>query len=338
MTIDFSLHQSLQKWNERLRLQQRKAPEKAALRRELAERVGHFVALRKWTEEQLADFSRGRPLLGVDGSVFSWGGNYPFTITAFQAVAKATFPVKGKKDKVVLSALYSPLESSSRAELQRFIEELGEGWTEETVFPRFRGWQMARLELTAALQAVRQFHPFLVLLDGPFSRFQEDRDLSEQWEAFRQVVAEEDALVVGVVEEIGTMKLQRFLSDHLRDQLLTGHDREVLFGSLEPGEALLPKNEIEIKRDAYVVFARLADHPQAIACNFLPEQRERVAELMPLLYTLTPKRGRGIPFWLDLVDVETRITRREWDLFVRSSIDSDLLERFLRPQRERRDY
>jgi hypothetical protein len=337
MTVDLSLQQYLRSWNESLRKEKYSWPSRRELRAELENTVGHLIPLRKLDEQEINTLSGGRPLVGVDGSVYTLGGNYPFTVTAFQAVAKSTVAFD-RTDKVVRSSLYSPLDREDRDALRSFMEQQEDGLTEDAAFSRYRDRQMALLEIEAATIAVERFRPFLVLLDGQFSRYQKDEELFDKWHAFCQRVQACETLVVGVVEEVGTMKLKKFLSQPLQDRLITGHDREILFGLFETGEALLPHEEVEIKHDAYVAFARLSDHPQAIACNFLYEQVDRVQDLMYLLYTLTPKKGRGIPLWLDLVDVEARITKKEWELLVQSTLDKDMYERFLRPQRERRDY
>jgi hypothetical protein len=337
MTVDLSLHQYLQSWNESLRQQKRAWPNRQELRRGLAEKAGRFLSLDRWNSGEIAMFSGGRPLVGVDGSVYTLGANYPFTLTAFQAVAKSTGKT-GETDKIVLTSVFSPLEKNDREHLRIFMEEQEEGLSEEAAFTRMKDRRLALLEIEAALQAVERYHPFLLLLDGQFSRYQEDAELVDRWETLCVLARQKKFFVVGIVEEVGTMKLGKFLPQEVRERLMTGHDREILFGLLEPGEVFLPHEEIEIKRDAYVAFARLSDHPQAIACNFLPEQAPEAQTLMSLLYALTPKKGRGIPFWLDLVDVEARITRREWDMIVQASLDKDIYERFLRPQRDRRDY
>jgi hypothetical protein len=55
-----------------------------------------------------------------------------------------------------------------------------------------------------------------------------------------------------------------------------------------------------------------------------------------LVYSLTPEQGRGIPFWLDIVDNQVRVTNPLVETMVEQYIDADLRHRLLAVKRSDR--
>jgi hypothetical protein len=59
-------------------------------------------------------------------------------------------------------------------------------------------------------------------------------------------------------------------------------------------------------------------------------------DLIRLVYTLTPRQGRGIPYWLDIVDNQVRVTNALMQTMVEEYIDEDLRRRLLVTKRDER--
>ena len=178
-------------------------------------------------------------------------------------------------------------------------------------------------------------------MDGGFSRLKGKG--GDKWEQFAEMALDRNTIVVGVIEEVGSYRLKSRLdevNDALLEGFVRGHDREILFNTMEEGEWLKTFFHRPIKNEFYTVFNRLSDQPQAGACDFLREQAEGelVENVLDYLYTITPAKSRGIPLWLDLVDAEVRLTKKQIDMIVGTNIDLENIETFLRPQRERRDF
>src|SRR5690606_12270310 len=104
------------------------------------------------------------------------------------------------------------------------------------------------------------------------------------------------------------------------------------------GEYLHFYPENKIKKDYATVFARFSTSPQAIACDFIPQQESYIEDAMNLLITLTPANGQGIPSWLQLVDAQVRLRKKDMDRVLYTCLDASLLERYFMPNRERRVY
>jgi hypothetical protein len=81
---------------------------------------------------------------------------------------------------------------------------------------------------------------------------------------------------------------------------------------------------------------RASKSPQPIGVDGLEAQREARLELLRLVYTLSPEQGRGIPFWLDIVDNQVRVTDALVESLVEQYIDPDLRHRLLLSKRSER--
>jgi hypothetical protein len=346
----FTLADKLQGLNRTLHSQRQERSGRRTLRAGLETSVGEFKMARKISEEATRELFGKRPLVGVDGSVNQVGGNYPYTIHLFKSLAKSTLPSSDGGTTVEKVSLLSPLQSDDLREIRLFTEEkryelkverqdepeIERALQEQQAYFMYADQRMVQMELEAAIEAMDTFDPSLMLMDGGFSRLKGKG--GEWWDKFMDKALDRNTTIVGVIEEVGSYRLQSRLDEDLLTGFVHGHDREILFGTLEQGEWLKTSLHKPIKNDFYTVFTRLSDLPQAGACDFLREQADRVDEVIDFLYTITPSKSRGIPLWLDLVDAEVRLTKKQVDLIVKSNIDLENMESFLRPQRDRRDF
>ncbi|TCP53702.1 NurA domain-containing protein [Tumebacillus sp. BK434] len=349
----FTLAKELQGLNGSLHEKRKERADRTAIRAALETNVGEFVRAKRLSDEQIGELFAGRPLVGVDGSVNQFGSNYPYAIHLFKSLAKSTLPGRDGTRKVEKVQMFSPLSTADHAAVRQFVAERREELrvepqedrnaerdiAEQQAYQILVDQKMVELELQAAIDALKNFRPYLMLMDGGFSRLKGKG--GELWEQFEEQVTHSDTIVVGVIEEVGSYRLKSRLDDvdeKLLRGFIRGHDREVLFNMLETGEWLKTSLERPIKNEFYTVFNRLSDQPQAGACDFLREQAHRVDEVIDFLYTITPGKSRGIPLWLDVVDAEARLTKKQVEMIVKSNVDQEIIESFLRPQRERRDF
>jgi hypothetical protein len=348
----FALTDRLKELNASLNRRRRERPTAGEIRSALATAGFEFCRASRLTDGEIRKLFQGRALVGVDGSV-NQVGNYPYVIHLFKALAKSSRADQQGLTAVEHVDLFSPLQEGSRRVIDDFLalkrHELAEAaedpeartdLEEQQAYAMYVEQRMVELELEAAMEAIERFHPYLLLMDGGFSRLKGKG--GEKWEQFERLAVDEGVLVVGVIEEVGSYRLKSRLDEvnpELMKGFIRGHDREVLFNTLQPGEWLMSPLDRPIKKEFYTVFARLSDLPQAGACDFLRDQVERVPldEIMDFLYTMTPEKSRGVPLWLDLVDAQVRLTHKQIDLAVKASVDLENIETFLRPQRERRD-
>jgi hypothetical protein len=373
----FALAEQLQGLNRTLHNQRLERVPNTALRAALETSVGEFRQARRLREDETQALFGGRSLVGVDGSVHQVGGNYPYTLHLFKSLAKSTMPDRNGRNAVEQVELLSPLLAENYREIQAFLEERrhelerqvqndvsgaglaealqdGSGGAggagdfaddrrvrindlaEQQAYFMLADQRMVELELRAAIEAIQNFRPYLVMMDGGFSRLKGKG--GELWDAFEDLALTMNTVVVGVIEEVGSYRLQSRLPHDVLQGFARGHDREILFGTLQQGEWLRTSLDRPIKNEFYTVFTRLSDLPQAGACDFLRPQADAVDSVIDFLYTITPDKSRGIPLWLDLVDAEVRLTKKQIDLIVKTNVDVENIESFLRPQRDRRDF
>lgn len=327
MLPDDQLYRLLQEVNGQLEERARKQPS-AIVRRQLSKSAGRFLNLQPLGEEEIKKLAFGRPVVAVDGSVNSVGAHYPHLLFIFQAYARSS-----EGDGVVLSDIITPLIPEHNKRLSNLKEN--NDLPEEYLLAQTRNRVLAALELDVATGAVEKFSPWLVLFDGGFMRFL--RHAPAEWEHYTRVSRSAGVISVGVIEEAESTGLSRTLGMHDSEEFLL-YDRELLFGTLNLGECLLVHPEQKIKSDFYTVFARLSRSPQAIACDFLPENTGKVPCILRYLYTITPASSRGVPLLLDIVDKDVRLTHRDLELILSAYLDAGLMEKFFVPHRKRRDY
>lgn len=295
-------------------------------RRRLAALHGEFMKLSRLQGDGLERFFTGASLVGVDGSLNNFGASYPYVVTLFQALAWVTRTGGGEPRRIWTHQVFSPLLPRYREKVQNRLQD---GMNPEDALTRLRWETLALLEAEVGRQALIEERPRLLLWDGGFARL--ESHAPALWEEMRDKALQQKTVMLGVTEEVATSILAAALTP---GQEGLG-DREILYGMLQEGEAYFFAGQTG--GDKRRVYLRLAAHPQALAVDYLPEQEEELPGALNILYTITPKHGRGFPLWLDLVDREVRITREQVEVLLAEFLEPSFAELFLRPMRARRE-
>ncbi|MDD2556582.1 MAG: DNA double-strand break repair nuclease NurA, partial [Syntrophaceticus sp.] len=265
----------------------------------------------------------------VDGSLVNYGASYPYVLTFFRALAHTTGS-GGISERIWEQEVFTPLLPKYQKKMD---EHISRGQDAEEVLAHLRWEILATLEAKAAVQSLRA-KPRLLVLDGGFARLK--NHAPEIWSSLKSAALEQDALMVGVTEEIATCSLaQTFNLAGEADSPRVVGDREILFGLLEPGETYRLHEGGSGEKGRF--YARFAKHPQVVAVDYLKAQENEVMTALSFLYTITPSSGRGIPLWLDVVDAEVRLTRGEAEAMLATCLDPAVAEVFLRPLRASRE-
>lgn len=305
-------------------------PSKSEFRHQVIKQVGKIGNLHRLSKLELKKEIGDRHLVGIDGSINQTTGSYPHYFAVLQALAKST--VGGYELWKVDT--HVPLLKNEQQNLESLKGEY-KNLPVTFLDSRIRDQKLAALELSAAFQSARELKPLLIMFDGPLRRYQ--TRVPELWEEFVRFILEEKILVVGVIEEIGTY----ILSESLKQTFpgLEGmYDRELLFGLLESGEYLEICEQQSKRAGLRLAFLRASQDPQVIGIDLVARQFTRFDFVAGLLYTLTPRDGRGIPIWLDLVDHQVRISPEMLDLLVDTYLDEELRRKLFFPKRRERIY
>lgn len=301
--------------------------DKGSLRTEIEENLGGVINLKQMSEDRLQLWTDDRVIVGVDGSVNKLGSNYPHYLCLLQALAKST-----SKEDIIETELFCPLVSNSKEEINNFIfEQYQQGnssISKQHAANKIKISKLAELELEVALQAIKEWQPKLIMLDGSLIRYRIEAE--EKWKELKEVAISQEILLIGVIEEIGTQEV----GSEIDEELAEFYDRELLFGVLNLGEMLT----LEFKRGLKTAFLRTSRDPQVIGLDVLKEQQFELQNMAELVYTLTPEDSRGIPIWLDVVDHEVRISDQMMESLIDTYLDSDLKKRLFASKRNERIY
>ncbi|MEJ8785928.1 DNA double-strand break repair nuclease NurA [Peptoniphilus sp. HCN-40583] len=271
------------------------------------------------TVEQLMPLSEGElgavgSVAGVDGSVIRQGGAYPHYVEFYQGLALSM-----EKKERRIRRIYTPLLAGDDAA------------NAEKLHDRY----LAEVELEAATALVEEEEVAVLMMDGGLLRYAINSPA--KWEALRDLCLAEDTLLVGAIKDIKTRDIARRMG--------RGHDfydREYLAGKLDVGELLiLAEDEDEEEKGKTAAglvgaFYRPTRHWEVVGMDVLSQQKEALNFLARLLYTLTPKNGRGVPFWIDIVDREVKVRQKEVRLILEEAMDREMMERFFVSERDRR--
>lgn len=268
-------------------------------------------------EIKLREIHERGDIVGVDGSKNRVGNLYPHYLMAIKAMAK---PMNLNKNPIEISCIYTPIISGFD---QKDSEE-----EEKSI--------MARLEAKAAIKAIEEYTPYILMMDGSLMTYR-IRCL-EEWEKLKQMALDKNVLLIGVIEEIKTKELFTYLLKKKIDITEEMYDKEILFGVLEEGEYINinPSKSKKNKEKIASCFLRTSTDPNVIGIDFLEDQRHYIEEICDIVYTLTPRDSRGIPIWLDIVDKEVKISDEMMKALVETYIDEDLSKIFLKAKRENR--
>lgn len=297
--------------------------EKNVLENELESNGLKIRQMSKLMETEMKDLSRGRGIIGVDGSINTIGSSYPHYISVMQALAKNTD--RNYKD-IFLADVHTPILNETELLFTDHNNSVQD--TDEKI----KSAKMAKLELLVADKALDQMDASIIMMDGSLIRYK--IYCGEDWDRFVEKALQKNIYVLGVIEEIKTKDLSQILNIFPKD-ITNIYDREILFGKLEEGQMLELVN-VKEGRGLKKCFMRTSKDPHAIGMDILEEQADKLDSLADLVYTLTPESGRGIPLWLDIVDSEVRISNKLVDSLVNTYIDPAYRKRFFTAKRDNR--
>ncbi|MCK0473610.1 DNA double-strand break repair nuclease NurA [Halalkalibacter sp. APA_J-10(15)] len=289
--------------------------EKDMIRQKLAKIHTDHRQINLLSVEELTEWLDGQEVAAVDGSVNQTKGEYPHVLYFFQALAKTT-----TGHQCMSSEIYTPLMEREN---------------NEQTTAQIRSHMLAKHELEVAYKLIDERRVRLLLMDGALYHYR--IDAPNEWEQLRQKALKEDVLLVGVSEEITTENLVKLSEFSSYERYPHTYDRDLLFGVLKQGE-LLYIEEIQHKAGLQSVWVRLSTDPAITGFDILMEQAEYRDRIAEVLQTLTPKDGRGIPLWLDMIDREVRVTDSLVEAMVEQYIHPQLKQRFFTKKRTSRPY
>ncbi len=295
--------------------------DKKFLRNFIQTNVGKIIKLEKMTTEELGEYSKKGGIVGVDGSVNKMGGAYPHFIEIFQGLAKNTI----YQEKPIYKAdIYTPLYLGEKE------DDIQEG--EEV-----RNYKLASIEVEAALESIRKFNPYAIIMDGSLIRY--DIECFDKWIQLRKECEKKNIIIVGVIKDIKTSTI----GDQLIKQQIVGreesfYDRELLYGLLNFGEMVVVKEGVakKSKEGFSSIFMRSSDEPNVIGMDILDSQKTYLEEMARLVFSITPKNGRGVPMWLDIVDNEVKISDKLIKQLLEEYLDRDIYEMLFVSERDKR--
>ncbi|HYF90637.1 MAG TPA: DNA double-strand break repair nuclease NurA [Symbiobacteriaceae bacterium] len=277
-------------------------------RRDTLRRAGEFLRLRRLAGPELNAVLGGGLLVGVDGSINTFGGQFPYYVDLLRALA---LPSSG--EAVVVKALHCPIPPDDGADEDTALRNDNE----------IRQNKLAELEVQAAITAIDKFRPKVILMDGPLVRF--DMRAKDSFFILCQNVIRDGIALLGCIENIESKVIGTVLSDEIPPGWRNRYDRDLLWDLLDYGEALAirrpakgwPRPGADPDRAVPICtwFMRASLDPTVVGLDMLAAQTDLAGRCVDYLFTLSPPDGRGIPIWLDLVDREVRLTDVELDAY-----------------------
>lgn len=286
------------RFNESLRSQYKKI-DRSSIKSDLA-KIGEFYNANRLDKDALKKYEENS-ISAVDGSINSFGGAEPNVLN-------------------LISACYLPDLNRDRINNERIISPLiGDEDSPST--------ELARLEVRTAIEGIKKYNSHACFMDGGFIRY-----ITNAESDFKELVktAEvHDTILIGVIEDMKSKVIAESLG-------MACYDREIVFGVLDYGEALILGKDYRKNVEVGTVYFRSAMSPQAIAIDYPISMEDKIYEAIDLVLTLTPQSGRGIPMIIDMVDKYTRITDREIEAYIKTYIDEDLRRVYLDEARKKR--
>lgn len=283
------------------------------LKRSIGEEVGTFVSMEPLTDRELKDLGL---VAGVDGSVARAGGAYPHYLELFQGLALSVLG-----DIHQIRKIYTPVLTDDDA----------------AGAEKIRDRYLAEVEMDAAIGLIEETDTGVLMMDGGLLRYRINSP--KKWEDLRDLCLKRGVLLVGAIKDIKTKEIAERTG-----KARAFYDREILAGKLRRGELLLLKERSfeeagEMSKEAAGLvsgFYRPTDHWEVVGLDVLKEQKGAVLTLARLLYTLTPKKGRGVPFWIDVVDARVKVSPEDIRRLMEETLDRAMMERFFISERDRR--
>ncbi|HLO03738.1 MAG TPA: DNA double-strand break repair nuclease NurA [Symbiobacteriaceae bacterium] len=291
--------------------------------------MGPIRRLRRLEGAELAGFLGGRPLVGVDGTLNTFGGAFPHYLDLMRAIAK---PSTG--EPLVLKTMHCPLPPGDLTDEVVAVQKDHE----------LRQQKLATLEAQVALEAARSLRPAILLMDGPLVRF--DMRTKNTFSILQRDVLDGKIMLAGCIENIESRVIPTMMEEATPPGWQNRYDRDILWGVLEMGEVLevrrpvkglsaIPEDRASLAPQGIAArktgaakpgepeptpvrtwFMRTATDPGVTGLEMLEAQADQMGALADYLYTITPPDGRGMPLWLDIVDREVRLTDVELSAYL----------------------
>lgn len=317
LELDTDLKQKFEEAAKAVRMRLKSKPSTEVLRNLILDKgVGSFNRSQRLNSQDLQNIVEKGGIVGVDGSTNNAGGAFPYLLTLQQALAKSCC---GEKDDVTMTDALSPLTMKVA---------IGEEEYRELVKRN-----LACIEVKAALTALDQLSPRVILLDGSLVRYK--IEAAPLWERLKSRALAQNTILVGVVEGISTNVISECLKSELTESEYPASDWEILFGLLQFGEILEIAPGL-FKEGFRTFFMRSSMDPKPIGIDLPEEQQVYLNEVGNLVFSLTPRDGRGIPLWLDIIDKNVRISDKVMEGLLSTYLGEDYAE-FLKPKREKRE-
>ncbi|QQK07336.1 DNA double-strand break repair nuclease NurA [Miniphocaeibacter halophilus] len=289
-------------------------------KRNLLSKVGNYINIKSLKVDELKEIKDLGGVIAVDGSTNKFGGAFPHYVQMFKAVA--SFGLK-ENENIEIADLYCPL-----------IEE-GNIYEEKKIIDK----KLAEIELKAAIEAIKN-NPKIIIMDGSLIRY---RILAENlWVKLKDLVIKNNIILIGVVEDIKTSVIYDniYNINHENNTSETIYDREFIFDALDSLEALY-LNKQKKGKDSFgfrSTFFRSSQAPSAIAVDILEEQEQYLEFCLSLLASITDVNSRGVPFILDIADVQARITNDLTKQLIKTYINVEFYEKLFNAQRFKRSF
>lgn len=290
------------------------ALEPISIRKQL-HKLGSFYTLDKWNNKELETWLRGKSVVGVDGSVNSTKGIPKKALSVFQALALGT-----RGEEKWAADIYTPLLEEE--------EEQEEGQAAREA--RKRGALLSNLEMKLTHEILEEWDIHTLLMDGSLLHFY--MDSAEGWSRVAETALQKSTYIVGIAEEIGTNRIAK----ELFPEHPVWSDGDLLYGVLQQGEVFEWEEWSPFGTEMWRVAFRPSMSPQPICVDGLCVQGEVKQNVLKLIYSLTPEQGRGIPFWLDIIDNQVRVTDSLVQMMVEQYVDPALRHRLFTPKRKDR--
>ena len=288
-------------------------------KREFLKKTGNLFVIEKMDIDRLKELKDTGGIVVVDGSTNRFGGAYPHYIQLFKAVASKGLRLE---ENIEITDIYCPLlHEGSIADEKNIVEK-----------------KLAEVELKIAMKAAEQ-NPRFIVMDGSLIRY---RILCNYlWEKFKQVIIDKNIVLIGVIEDIKTSIIFNNIADmNSNNPEKIIYDREFIFNSLNYLEALYidSNNTGKYNYGFKSSFFRSSQAPSAIAIDILEEQESELSKSLSLVGAITDINSRGIPFILDIVDLQARITNENIKELIKSYIDIEYYEKLFNAQRYKRSF
>lgn len=288
--------------------------------------IGKISRIEAFEEEDLLVFAENGGIVGVDGSNNKLGGAKPHYIELYKGLAKST---KYQDQPIVQTDFYTPMYE----EIERHDFDKDDKETDDAIRRR----KLAEIELDVAIESIDRLKPYAILMDGTLMRY--NILANKKWDILKNKCEDEGVILVGVIEDIKTSIIGEALrNDGDEDIKDLFHDREALYGLLDYGEMINIYDAKTKKSDAGLssIFLKSSDSPSVVGVDILKSQERELDTIARLILSITPRGGRGIPLWLDIVDREVRIEDKMIRGLLETYMDRSILEMFFIPERDRR--